>query len=220
MSRIIMKDIEYIEANFIEQESLCELTNITLIKLNELIDKELIPDCSYKIESKKVITSPLGDKKELIDIKKYFPKSVIVLIEKNISKSSEEFKNEMKKEFIEAVLKYDTGNLLYKNKEELDELFENEWSFFVQGVYGICTLHSSPTEIAKKGIVVQKLKNFLEKEMKSNSESKDELMKLNEEYNEVANLFAPYQRENSSRGIYIDKQLEKYDLAELIKEYN
>ena len=38
--------------------------------------------------------------------------------------------------------------------------------------------------------------------------------------NEVSNLFAPYQRINSSRGKYLDKILELNSLSDLIKKYN
>lgn len=210
-----MNDLEYIISNFIEQKELCEITNITLEELNQLIERELIPDCSYKIETKHTITSPLNDKHEITESKKYFPKSAIDLINKNIHRNSEEFKAEMKKEFIKAVLENDRTYLIHKNTEELDHLFETKWQYFIQGVYGICTLNSTPLQIAKKGITVQKLINFLEKKGTQN-----ELIELNNDYNEVSNIFAPYQRTNSSRGKYLDSQLQKNDLEKLIKRYD
>lgn len=71
------------------------------------------------------------------------------------------------------------------------------------------------TSNCKKGIAVQKLINFLEKEGTQN-----ELIALNNDYNEVSNIFAPYQRTNSSRGKYLDSQLRKNNLEKLIKKYD
>ena len=61
-------------------------------------------------------------------------------------------------------------------------------------------------------------KKFGDKKL-SDSE-KEMLTILNNEFNEVSNLFAPYQRKNSSRGKYLDKILELNSLSELIKNYN
>jgi hypothetical protein len=104
----------------------------------------------------------------------------------------------------------------------LNLAFEQEWQYYLQGIYGICTLNATGAEIAKKEIAVKRLIDFNKKhgDKKLSDSEKKILTILNNEFNEVSNLFAPYQRKNSSRGKYLDKTLELNSLSELIKNYN
>jgi hypothetical protein len=83
-------------------------------------------------------------------------------------------------------------------------------------------LNSTGAEIAKKEIAVKKLMAFNQIHMgKALSENdKNELLKLNVQFNEVSNLFAPYQRKESSRGKYLDEILMQNSLGDHIKKYN
>jgi len=106
--------------------------------------------------------------------------------------------------------------------EKLNLAFEQEWQHYLQGIYGICTLNGTGAEIAKKEIAVKRLIEFNKKhgEKKLSDKDKKILNVLNNEFNEVSNLFAPYQRKNSSRGKYLDKILELNSLSKFIKNYS
>ncbi len=224
-------DLEYIQENYIELNDLCTLCEMTKAELNQLIEKKLIPESSYKINSTHKISSPLGDEIEVSEIKKFFPKSTISLIQNNRKEEdTEEFKQIFKSEFIASFKKHKSNEFAYGgiidnagnvSQVKLEEAFEQEWQYYLQGIYGICTLNSTPEEIAHKEITVKRLINFIEnngnKEL--TEELKKELKILNDDFNAVSNLFAPYQRKASSRGKYLDEMLDINSLSHLKKKY-
>ena len=226
------ENIKFIEENYIEEKELCTLTEISIADLHDLIENELVPNASFVIETNKVIRSPLGDQIRIQETKKYFSKNIIKLIEENKEiKESSEIKKQFKSEFIEALRnnkdkRYAYGNLLGTDGEldrtKLDSAFEEEWKYYCQGIYGICTLNANAEAIAKKEIAVKKLIEFNErhKNKELTEEERETLKLLNAEYNSISNLFAPYQRATSSRGKYLDKILKLNSLDELIKGYD
>ncbi len=225
-------DIKYIKYNFIELDELCRITTISKQKLERLIDSELIPDASYKIDSNYTISSPLGDEKIVSKKEKYFPKSIIPVIQKCTTlENSIKYKENLKTEFIKTFTnsedkKFGYDNITHENGKvdikKLNFVFEQEWKYYLQGIYGICTLNATGSEIAKKEIAVKKLIDFNKKHenKKLSDDDKETLRILNTEFNKVSNLFAPYQRVKSSRGKYLDKILEFNSLSELIKNYD
>lgn len=226
------ENIKYITENYIELEELCVMTNLLVEDLERLIAEKLLPNYSYKTEITTEISSPLQDKEVVKVTKKYFPKSIVNLIEQNLNEIKEnDLKKKIKNEFINTFIthndnKFAYESIVYENgiidKEKLAEAFEIEWEYYLKGIYGICTLNATGSEIAKKEIAVKKLISFIKKNEKRllQEDTKKELLLLNTQYNEVSNLFAPYQRKNSSRGKYLDKVLEGSLLNELIKKYN
>lgn len=226
------QDIKYITENYIESEKLCEFAGISMSVLKQLIEKKLIPNFSYQIKTCHTITSSLEDEEVVVEYKKYFPKQVIDLIKENYKLDAPEvFKQKIKDEFVKAYTTNDDkayayGNILNEdgsvNQEKLAAAFETEWNYYLKGIYGICTLHATGKEIANKEIAVKKIIAFIEEHKGSSLTvaKKEELIKLNAEYNVVANLFAPYQRASSSRGKYLDEILKENSLEELVKNYN
>ena len=107
------------------------------------------------------------------------------------------------------------------NADEFDKNFEEEWDFYIAGGYGICTLNATEQEIVEKEIIVKKLKKLYEETLGRDFEKKEieELIFLNQQFNKVAANFAPYQRDSSSRGKYLDALLRKANLIEEIKNY-
>lgn len=225
-------NIKYIQENFIESNQVCQIAGISPQKLLELIEKELIPKASYKIDLTYKISSPLQDEIVISEVKDYFPKNVINLIKTNILlKNPSEFKKTLKTEFVESFVintdkKFGYDNVMNENgsvnMEKLNIVFEQEWQYYLKGIYGICTLNGTGTEIAKKEIAVKKLIVFNKshKDNKLTEAEKKELLKLNSEFNEGSNLFAPFQSKNSSRGKYLDEILSKNSLTEFIKNYS
>ncbi|CAM1372794.1 DUF6058 family natural product biosynthesis protein [Tenacibaculum xiamenense] len=223
-------DLEYIEENYIELRDLCSQCEISKEELAQLTENKLIPKNSYEVKSTHVISSPLGDETVLTEIKKYYHKSIVDLIDKNRRLNNMvEFREDFKHQFIDSFKKHknkfayggivdDNGNI---DEKKLDDAFEEEWQYYLQGIYGICTLNNSPQEIARKEIAVKRLINFIEVhgEGAVNEELKLELKEINDDFNAVSNLFAPYQRKTSSRGKYLDKMLELNSLNELKKKY-
>ena len=225
------KNNKYITENYIEWNKLCSLSNISSQKLEDLIQKELVPNASYTINTTNEISSSLQDKIIIKETKRYFSKNIVELIQKNKTlKNSSRFKEHFKTEFRNTLeknpdKKYAYDNI-FKEDETIDEnklnlIFEQEWKHYCDGVYGICTLNASAFDISHKEVAVKKLIDFNKKHKDNilNKKEKRILKKLNTEFNAVSNVFAPYQRENSSRGKYLDKILKLNSLDELIIKY-
>lgn len=224
------RNFNYINENYITEDNLCNITGITKDELLVLIQNSLVPEASYTISRNIKITSPLNDEFQSEIIEKYFSKSCISLIQKNKKlNDSQQYKAEFKEKFIQSLMNHSDKNLAYNNffqdgfpdQEKLNEIFESEWVAYCKGIYGICTLHSTEEEIIKKEIAVKKLIQFntISSQKTLDVSEIEELIKLNGEFNEVAEKFAPYQRESSSRGKYLDRILEKNNLDHLVKKY-
>lgn len=223
------QNLKYISENYITEDDLCDITSITKNELAELIKNKLLPNASYEVSKNIKITSPLNDIFQSEIIEKYFSKNCISLIQKNKTQDPLTYKSEFKKKFIQSLMQHPDKHFAYNNifkgdildQEKINEFFESEWKAYCNGIYGICTLQATEEEIIKKEIAVKKLiefnKTFSEKALNTNE--KEELLKLNKEFNEVAEKFAPYQRETSSRGKYLDRILENNKLLHLIKKY-
>ncbi|RYJ40159.1 hypothetical protein NU08_0915 [Flavobacterium anhuiense] len=212
-------------------EEVTKMANISSDKLNELIENKLVSEPSYVINSDITITSSLSDTHKVSIERRYFHPSVLQLIENNAKNINPE---KFKSEFIENLLSnlknhaykaFAYGNVFDGNDNidngKIQNALEEEWNYFLKGVYGICTLNNNEEAIIDKEIAIKRILNFIEK--KSNfltNDEKIELQELNEEFNKSTSLFAPYQRETSSRGKYLDKLLKEFSLDNLIKEYS
>ncbi len=220
-----MDDVRYIEENYIEWDELCKKMKISSDELNQLINSEKVPKPSYEIIHKMKICSPLNDFVEKEIQKKYFPLKSLELLKQIKQKQEETSILEFKKDLYQALEAHPYKSYAYpditKANGDIDSVIfdkyaEEKWHYYISGVYGICTQNVSVQEIVRKGIVVQRLKEFQENDNKDN-----ELLKvLDKEYNEVAALFAPYQRQESSREKYLDATLKKNKLEGRIKKYS
>jgi Family of unknown function (DUF6058) len=227
-----MKDInlKYIEENYLESEEVISLMNLSPDKLNHLIEAKLIPQPSYSIDSEITISSSLDDSYKLVSSKKYFPKSILQLIADNtLHHNPEKFKKDFRENLLSNLKnhKYKTfayGNTFDENGQidpaKADKALDEEWDYFCKGIYGICTLESNEEAIIEKEIAIKRILDFIEtKDSAITPEQINQLKDLNDIFNEYTSDFAPYQRELSSRGKYLDKLLKEFLLEELIKNY-
>ncbi len=224
------QNLKYIEDNYIELEEVIKTANISLEKLNALIENKIIPKASYVVNSEVTISSSLNDNHKIIIGKKYFHPSVLKLIKENAENPNpEKFKSAFKENLLSNLKNHDYKTFAYGNvfdqngnidNEKIENALEEEWNYFCKGVYGICTLKNNENDIINKEIAIKRILSFIEKKSTSlTDDEKLELQELNTEFNKSTSLFAPYQRELSSRGKYLDKLLREFCLEDLIKNY-
>ncbi|KUJ63199.1 hypothetical protein AR687_03310 [Flavobacteriaceae bacterium CRH] len=224
-------NIKYIEDNYLEFEEIARVMQLTSDKLNQLIEAKLIPEPSYVINSEVTISSSLNDNYKVVTSKKYFPKNILKLIEKNIENNNpEKFKSEFKEKLLSNLMSHKHkifayGNTFDENGKidliKADKALEEEWNYFCQGIYGICTLQNNEEAIIEKEIAIKRILDFIENKgsVKDKNET-NHLKELNDAFNNYTSNFAPYQRELSSRGKYLDRLLKEFSLQELIKKYD
>lgn len=221
---------EYIKENYIELSQLAKETGFSEKEILAFIEQEIIPNYSYLIESTQRITSPLNDEFSENVVEKYFAKSHISKLNdyKKYSKNPSDIKNGFKQK-LNKILELDSDKKLYATDyltenytENLDKVLEKEWKSYCKGIYGICTINANENDIIQKDIAIRKLINFntATQDVELNEEQKEELIQLNEYFNKVTTSFAPYQRQTSSRGKYLDTLLVKADLKNLMNTYD
>lgn len=222
------QNLKYIVENYIALEEVSKMANISSEKLNELIQNKLIPEASYVINSDITISSSLNDTHKVTIERRYFHPGVLELIKENAdNKDPEKFKTKFKENLLtnlknHAHKTFAYGNVFDENKnidnEKIDSILEEEWNYFCKGVYGICTINNNENAIIDKEVAIKRILNFIEnKSALLTEDEKIELQELNAEFNKSTSLFAPYQRELSSRGKYLDKLLREFSLESLIK---
>ncbi|KQB38579.1 DUF6058 family natural product biosynthesis protein [Flavobacterium aquidurense] len=224
-----MENLKYIEDNYIEIQDIIKIADISLEKLNELIESKLVPEPSYIVNSETTITSSLNDSHKIVFTRKYFHPVILELIREHSEyKSPEDFKNQFKQNLLTNLKNHTQKTFAYGNvfdennivdTQKIDSALEEEWTHFCKGVYGICTLNNNENDIIEKEIAIKRILNFIENKFSLNDNDKNKLKELNDEFNKSTSNFAPYQRELSSRGKYLDKQLKEFDLEDLIKKY-
>lgn len=224
-----MENLKYIEDNYIEIQDVIKIANISLEKLNDLIESKLVPEPSYVVNSETTITSSLNDSHKIVFTRKYFHPVILELIREHSEyKNPEDFKNQFKQNLLSNLKNHTQKTVAYGNvfdenniidAQKIDSALEEEWTHFCKGVYGICTLNNNENDIIEKEIAIKRILNFIENKSSLNDDDKNKLKELNDEFNKSTSNFAPYQRELSSRGKYLDKQLKEFDLEDLIKKY-
>ncbi|MBJ2123251.1 DUF6058 family natural product biosynthesis protein [Flavobacterium sp. IB48] len=224
------ENLAYIVDNYLEFEEVKRLTGLSDDELNKLIEEKLIPSPSYVINSEITISSPLNDQHTLTISKRYFAKNIVNLIKKNNKESYGELKKEFKENLLLHLKNHHNKGFAYGNvfdengeidPEKAENALEEEWNYYCKGVYGICTLNNDENAIIDKEIAIKRILDFIAKKSSSQTvEEENYLKELNDELNESTSLFAPYQRELSSRGKYLDKLLREFSLDDLIKKYD
>lgn len=227
-----MKDIniQYIEENYLEFEKVKELTNLSSEELNELIINKIIPSPSYCIDSETTISSPLNDTYKLVVSKRYFAKNIVDLIKTNKGLTYEKLKEKFKQNLLFNLQNHKHRTFAYGNvfdengtlnPEKTEKALNEEWDYFCEGIYGICTLKNDENAVIEKEITIKRILDFIaNKSAEKTIEEENYLKELNSEMNKSTSNFAPYQRKLSSRGKYLDKLLREFSLDDLIKKYD
>ncbi|MEH0007278.1 MAG: DUF6058 family natural product biosynthesis protein [Flavobacteriales bacterium] len=220
------ENLSYIESHFLEWAEVCKRAGISSQALAQLIADQAIPKPSYTVAIHVEISSPLPDSALEKRTKKYFPKSIVELIEEaraDARSAREKFKSTLYEKLNNNADKSYAYTDLLDSNGAIDPLrfeayFEEKWAYYIDGVYGICTRHMRPDEIVRKGIAVNKLTEFdaAHQGRPVDAVQRARLQAIDAAYNEVATDFAPYQRHKSSRG-KLDETLKKYGLVDLIK---
>lgn len=226
-----MKEInlDYLEKNFLTLEQVASRTGISEAEIKVQIDARVMPKPSYVVRQSVEITSPLGDKHQSENTTFYFPQSYVDLLKDALQKEAEDLKESLISEMRRHLIAHPKRSFAYGNvfdsegnpiENKISTELEKEWEYYNQGIYGICTLHATAREIIEKEIAVKRLLAALERFPTDELiNHKDELAQIIDEFDKVSNLFAPYQRESSSRGKYVDKTLKHIGMEEKVKKY-
>jgi len=96
---------------------------------------------------------------------------------------------------------------------KLQEHLDEEWSYFVDGTYGLCTKSGLPEDIAAKEISISTIKELIDDSAQVKGENKILLKKAVDLLDKTSANFAPHERLESSRYRYVDLVRREFSLA-------
>ncbi len=226
---VAKQSLQYVEENFITLPELAKRAGVTTDYVLTLIRNEIIPAPSYTIKKHIEIKSPLNDTALIEEEVRYFPLSLVEKVKglRNLELPVDDLKR-LEREIFEVGMRDELDGNFYKKyaymeaqneegsfeEDSLDLAIAREWRAYLDGIYGICTKEASVKQIVAKEIAVNRLKSVIQTEMADRLTAREEALKSIEAFNQVASEFAPYQIKNSSRGKYVNKLIEEFQLED------
>jgi hypothetical protein len=206
--------MKYLNENFITKKELLETTKITPETLLEYQAQRVMPKYSYKLNIDLKSDSIFGLYNEEQELE-YYAKGYVAWIAtiQSINAPREVFCvfSERYKFTIKKLKQEGYTTSVPKITTELDQHIKEEWSHFINGVYGLCTKSGLPEDIAAKELAVIIITELTEIE----ELSADEIKKLTLAVNlldKASSLFAPHERLRSSRHHMVNETRRKYKL--------
>lgn len=205
--------ISYLQKNFLTQQALLELANITESELFAYQQKNVMPKYSYKLDVTCKSDSFFGVFEEESETK-YYAKGYVSWLEtlESIDNHQQAY-SIFSQRYTEAVKLLKTkgfNSIDEKVNAKLSLHIEEEWQHFLKGIYGLCTKSGLPEDIAAKELAILQINEVLAQE-----EALMDLEKLTKAVNLLdssSSMFAPHERLKSSRQRLINDVRQKYKL--------
>ncbi|MBU2897268.1 DUF6058 family natural product biosynthesis protein [Vibrio hepatarius] len=207
-----MELIKYLNEYLITKSELLTQAQVSEQALARYQEAGVMPKCSYKLKLTLECDSFFGLHEDTQEIE-YYAKGYLAWL--GIVQSLEEKEkifSVFSKRYKEAL-----GNLKnqgftsmnVKLNAYIQEHIEQEWGYFLDGIYGLCTKSGLPEHIAAKELAIIQINELSELE----SPTKLELAQLKRAVDlldESSALFAPHERVKSSRYRLIDEVNREY----------
>lgn len=224
------ENLQYVEQNFVPQHAVLHATGLDDDRLSELIDRGLLPRACYFADDNGWIRSNLGGIQVALTAS-YFHPSVIshigsVQLLLSAGADQQELALERRKTFVSEYVRHsqslhalglvepDAWRRRFADTESLVKVAESEYEYWLDGTYGLCTRSNTPEAIAVKECMVGSIDAVTqdgERDEVSNDE-RDRLVRYIRLYDNVAALFAPFERAGSSRHRLCTAVPERYGL--------
>ena len=209
-----MELIKYLNEHFITKSELLECSKITEQELKQFQHEDLVPKASYKLELNLASNSFFGLHSENQELE-YYGKGYISWLAtvKSLESNEAVYLNfvERYKAAINSLKGKGYASADHKVNEGMDLHIEEEWSHFLNGIYGLCTKSGLPEDIAAKDFAILIINEIIEaptldEKQRKRLESAVNLL------DSVSALFAPHERLKSSRHRLVDEIRRKYQL--------
>lgn len=212
-----MELIDYLNKHFLSRAQLLEATQIDEATFLQYQQDKLMPAASYVLKLDLQSDSFFGEYKEQLQLE-YYAKGYTAWLGIVRSLTEEQLIYDVfSSRYQDRLILLKSLGFESNNPKMNDQLFEHireEWEYFIQGVYGLCTKSGLPEDIAAKELAVILINELTEKE----SLAEEEVQRLSQAVNlldRASSGFAPHERLQSSRHRLIDEVRRKYRLAPL-----
>ena len=200
----------YLETHFLDENTLCLQAGVPIASLHQWQHLQLMPQPSYTLSLNLQCESFFGHHTDNRTLK-YYPKAYIgwlSWLENNDNPElnalvhfAERYHKRTAELFAEQLVpsRYITSSDRL-NKKQLDQHIREEWKHFLAGTYGLCTSTGLPEQIAEKEMCIAVIEQLLQ----ANAQDSVHLHLAVDRLDTASALFAPHEREKSSRKRYID----------------
>jgi hypothetical protein len=206
--------IKYLNKYFFTKQELLDITKITEQDFSKYQENGVMPKCSYKLSLNIKSDSFFGlhdDEQEIEYYAKGYSSWLAIIQSLNSTKEVYSVFASRYKMAIESLKGQGYSSNNSKVSSEINEHIKEEWSHFLNGIYGLCTKSGLPEDIAAKEFSILVINELSE----NNTLTPEQLNKLDlavELLDSASSLFAPHERLKSSRHRLVNEVRRKYQL--------
>ncbi|HEC01768.1 MAG TPA: hypothetical protein ENI91_08745 [Sphingomonadales bacterium] len=209
-----MNLISYLDKHFYTKDKFLALSKVTNKKFMEFQTLGIMPSCSYLLKTDISCHSFFGEHKEQAT-QEYYAKGNLswlgtLLALHQPSDAFPIFKERYQSELNRLKDAGFTSNDP-RVTSKIDQHILEEWGYFIDGTYGLCTKTGLPEDIAAKELAILIINNLLNTGSLSDSDITD-LGKAVDLLDNASSLFAPHERPDSSRQRLVVEIRRKYKL--------
>lgn len=206
--------IKYLNDHFYSKQELLEVSKVSECDFKRYQDDELMPQASYKLMLNVSSDSFFGLYTEDNEIE-YYAKGYaswlgviqsLQLKEKVYSVFATRYRNTIESLKAEG---HESAN--EKINSNLSFHIEEEWTHFINGIYGLCTKSGLPEDIASKEFAIIEINELTETPALNEEEIQQLTLAVNL-LDSASSMFAPHERLKSSRHRLINEVRRKYQL--------
>ncbi len=213
-----MNLLNYLNEYFFTKQQLLDVSKITPAQLESWQAAAVMPLASYRVKLAASCDSFFGPHSETEEVEFYakgYASWMGILATLDSAESAKSIFTKRYKDQIVFLNKEGFASTNSKINSEIDAHILQEWQSFLKGTYGLCTKSGLPEDIASKEFAIIVINEMTDTQTKKNLTS-DELTQLTRAVNlldEASTLFAPHERDRSSRHRLVNGVRQIYQLA-------
>jgi len=204
-SKAVMPLLGYLQQYFYHEDEILEKAGINQQNLHQLQANKLLPKASYKLKLDIRCCSFLADA-SLSEHVNFYPKAILnwLKIVQELQRPDLVF-DFFCAQYKQQLLQLENMGLVSDNPsfgQDIDAHLKQEWHFFMEGIYGLCTKTGLPIDIASKELSMDIIKT-LQKKPKSSQAQQKMLQLALTVFDGSCAMFAAHEYANSSRAVYL-----------------
>ncbi len=209
-----MEFIKYLNEYFYTKQELLAVSKVSELDFLEYQNKQVMPKCSYKLNLDLKSDSFFGlhsEKQEIEFYAKGYSSWLAVIQSHDSVESVYSVFVKRYKDTITELQKKNHSSTSSKITAEIEQHIKEEWKYFLDGTYGLCTKSGLPEDIAAKELAILEINEIT----KEKDLSEAQLVKLTKAVNlldSASSLFAPHERLKSSRQRLVNDVRRQYKL--------
>lgn len=210
-----MELIKYLMANFLTKDELLKLAGVSETLLRKYQQQRIMPKASYRLKLDLDCDSFFGTHGDQYDIEFYSKGYTAWLgfLQSELSESQVyEYFAKRYLQTIEVLNQRGHSASDEKLNAKIEEHIKEEWGHFISGTYGLCTKSGLPEDIASKELAIAEINQLTSKQKLEQAEL-EQLTRAVNLLDSASSLFAPHERDRSSRYRLVDEVRRQYQLT-------